>query len=150
MTVKNNNQLIKIMTLLMLVNTQSRRFGVLSIDLIIDQVKEPLLKKGLQMFVNGRDDRNIRDTLSVEIGSSDNYQNLVVEGVCMLASWANNFCISLMQEKFNIYLSTEDQIKLEVTTKEVLDDWKDHSETIEGGNQVIIEHLQRYEKWINY
>ena len=86
MTVKNNNQLIKIMTLLMLVNTQSRRFGVLSIDLIIDQVKEPLLKKGLQMFVNGRDDRNIRDTLSVEIGSSDNYQNLVVEGVCMLAS----------------------------------------------------------------
>ncbi|MAJ75268.1 hypothetical protein CMK13_20015 [Candidatus Poribacteria bacterium] len=86
MTVKNNNQLIKIMTLLILVNTQSRRFGILSIDLIIDQVKEPLLKKGLQMFVNGRDDRNIRDTLSVEIGSSDNYQNLVVEGVCMLAS----------------------------------------------------------------
>ena len=86
MTVKNNNQLIETMTLLMLVNTQSRRFGVLSIDLIIDQVKEPLLKKGLQMFVNGRDDRNIRDTLSVEIGSSDNYQNLVVEGVCMLAS----------------------------------------------------------------
>ena len=86
MTVKNNNQLIEIMTLLMLVSTQSRRFGVLSIDLIIDQVKEPLLKKGLQMFVNGRDDRNIRDTLSVEIGSSDNYQNLVVEGVCMLAS----------------------------------------------------------------
>ena len=88
MTIKNNDndQLIEIMTLLMLVNTQSRRFGVLSIDLIIDQVKEPLLKKGLQMFVNGRDDRNIRDTLSVEIGSSDNYQNLVVESVCMLAS----------------------------------------------------------------
>ena len=86
MTVKNNNQLIEIMILLMLVNTQSRRLGVLSIDLIIDQVKEPLLKKGLQMFVNGRDDRNIRDTLSVEIGSSNNYQNLVIEGVCMLAS----------------------------------------------------------------
>ena len=51
-----------------------------------------------------------------------------------------------MQEKFNIYLSTEDQIKLEVRTKEVLDNWKDHSETIEGGNQVIIEYLQRYEK----
>ena len=86
MTVKNNAQLIETMTLLILVNTQSRRFGVLSIDLMIGQVKEPLLKKGLQMFVNGRDDRNIRDTLSVEIGSSDNYQNLVVEGVCMLAS----------------------------------------------------------------
>jgi len=51
-----------------------------------------------------------------------------------------------MQEKFNIYLSTEDQIKLEVMIKEVLDDWEDHSETIERGNQVIIEHLQRYEK----
>ena len=86
MTAKNNAQLIETITLLILVNTQSRRFGVLSIDLIIDQVKEPLLKKGLQMFVNGRDDRNIRDNLSVEIGSSDNYQNLVVEGVCMLAS----------------------------------------------------------------
>ena len=86
MTVKNNAQLIETMTLLILVNTQCFHCGVLSIDLIIDQVKEPLLKKGLQMFVNGRDDRNIRDTLSVEIGSSDNYQNLVVEGVCMLAS----------------------------------------------------------------
>ena len=52
----------------------------------------------------------------------------------------------MIQEKFNIYLSTEDQIKLEVMTKEVSDDWKGHSETIEGGNQVIIEHLQRYEK----
>ena len=86
MTVKNNNQLIEIMTLLMLVNTQSRRFGVLSIDLIIDQVKEPLLKKGLQMFVNGRDDRNIRDTLSTEVDTIDVYRNVVVEGVCILAS----------------------------------------------------------------
>ena len=86
MTVKNNAQLIGKMTLLILVNIQCLQCGVLSIDLIIDQVKEPLLKKGLQMFVNGRDDRNIRDALSVEIGSSDNYQNLVVEGVCMLAS----------------------------------------------------------------
>ena len=86
MTVKNNAQLIEIMTLLILVNTQCLQCGVLSIDLMIDQVKESLLKKGLQMFVNGRDDRNIRDALSVEIGSSDNYQNLVVEGVCMLAS----------------------------------------------------------------
>jgi len=24
--------------------------------------------------------------------------------------------------------------------------WKDYSETIEGGNQVIIEYLKRYEK----
>ena len=76
MTIKNNDndQLIETMTLLMLVNTQSRRFGVLSIDLIIDQVKEPLLKKGLQMFVNGRDDENIKDVLSVEIRTSNNFK----------------------------------------------------------------------------
>ena len=121
MTVKNNNQLIEIMTLLMLVNTQSRWFGVLSIDLIIDQVKEPLLKKGLQMFVNDRDDKNIKDTLNEDLYLKDDYQNLVMEGVCMLASWTNNFCVSLMKEKFKTYLSTEDQVKLEVRTKGVLD-----------------------------
>ena len=38
-----------------------------------------------------------------------------------------------MQEKFNTYLSTEDQIKLEVMTKEVLDDWEEWIE-IEGTN----------------
>ena len=35
-----------------------------------------------------------------------------------------------MQEKFNIYLSTKDQIKLEVMTKEVLDNWKDHKQML--------------------
>ena len=145
MTLKNNDndQLIETMTLLMLVNTQSRRFGVLSIDLMIGQVKEPLLKKGLQMFVNGRNDENIKDVLSAEVSTSDDYQNLVVEGVCMLAS---SKPATILEEKFKTYLSTEDQVKLEVMTKGVLDDWKDRSETIEGGNQVIIEHLKRYEK----
>ena len=87
MTLKNNDndQLIETMTLLMLVNTQSRRFGVLSIDLMIGQVKEPLLKKGLQMFVNDRDDKNIKDTLNEDLYLKDDCQNLVVEGVCMLA-----------------------------------------------------------------
>ena len=145
MTLKNNDndQLIETMTLLMLVNTQSRRFGVLSIDLMIGQVKEPLLKKGLQMFVNGRNDENIKDALSAEVSTSDDYQNLVVEGVCMLAS---SKPATILEEKFRTYLSTEDQLKLEVMTKGVFDDWKDRSETIEGGNQVIIEHLKRYEK----
>ena len=145
MTLKNNDndQLIETMTLLMLVNTQSRRFGVLSIDLMIGQVKEPLLKKGLQMFVNGRNDENIKDVLSAEVSTSDDYQNLVVEGVCMLAS---SKPATILEEKFKTYLSTEDQVKLEVTIKGVLDDWKDHSETIEGGNQVIIEHLKQHEK----
>ena len=146
MTLKNNDndQLIETMTLLMLVNTQSRRFGVLSIDLMIGQVKEPLLKKGLQMFVNGRNDENIKDVLSAEVSTSDDYQNLVVDGVCMLAS---SKPATILEEKFKTYLSTEDQVKLEVVmTKGVFDDWKDHSETIEGGNQVIIEHLKQHEK----
>ena len=145
MTLKNNDndQLIETMTLLILVNTQSRRFGVLSIDLMIGQVKEPLLKKGLQMFVDGYDAESIKDVLSAEVSTSDDYQNLVVEGVCMLAS---SKPATILEEKFKTYLSTEDQLKLEVMTKGVFDDWKDHSETIEGGNQVIIEHLKRYEK----
>ena len=143
MTAKNNAQLIETITLLMLVNTQCLQCGALSIDLMIDQVKEPSLKKGLKMFVNGRNDENIKDVLSAEVRTSDDYQNLVVEGVCMLAS---SKPATILEEKFKTYLSTEDQVKLEVTIKGVLDDWKDHSETIEGGNQVIIEHLKRHEK----
>ena len=145
MTLKNNDsdQLIETMTLLILVNTQCLQCGVLSIDLMIDQVKEPFLKKGLQMFVDGYDAESIKDVLSVEVSTSDDYQNLVVEGVCMLAS---SKPATILEEKFKTYLSTEDQLKLEVMTKGVFDDWKDRSETIEGGNQVIIEHLKRYEK----
>ena len=85
MTAKNNAQLIETITLLILVNIQSLQCGVLSIDLMIDQVREPSLKKGLQMFVNDRDDKNIKDTLNEDLYLKDDCQNLVVEGVCMLA-----------------------------------------------------------------
>ena len=85
MTAKNNAQLIETITLLILVNIQSLQCGVLSIDLMIDQVREPSLKKGLQMFVNDRDDKNIKDTLNEDFYLKDDCQNLVVEGVCMLA-----------------------------------------------------------------
>ena len=85
MTAKNDAQLIETITLLILVNIQSLQCGVLSIDLMIDQVREPSLKKGLQMFVNDRDDENIKDTLNEDLYLKDDYQNLVVEGVCMLA-----------------------------------------------------------------
>ena len=85
MTAKNNAQLIETITLLILVNIQSLQCGVLSIDLMIDQVREPSLKKGLQMFVNDRDDGNIKDTLNEDLYLKDDCQNLVVEGVCMLA-----------------------------------------------------------------
>ena len=145
MTVKNNDndQLIETMTSLMLIHYQCHQHGCLCIQTVTDQVKEPLLKKGLQMFVDGYDAESIKDVLSVEVSTSDDYQNLVVEGVCMLAS---SKPATILEEKFKTYLSTEDQVKLEVMTKGVLDDWKDRSETIEGGNQVIIEHLKRYEK----
>ena len=85
MTAKNNAQLIETITLLMLVNTQCLQRGVLSIDMMIDQVREPSLKKGLQMFVNDRDDKNIKDTLNEDLYLKDDCQNLVVEGVCMVA-----------------------------------------------------------------
>ena len=85
MTAKNNAQLIETITLLILVNIQSLQCGVLSIDLMIDQVRESSLKKGLQMFVNDRDDENIKDTLNEDLYLKDDCQNLVVEGVCMLA-----------------------------------------------------------------
>ncbi len=145
MTLKNNDndQLIETMTSLMLIHYQCHQHGCLCIQTVTDQVKEPLLKKGLQMFVDGYDAESIKDVLSVEVRTSDDYQNLVVEGVCMLAS---SKPATILEEKFKTYLSTEDQLKLEVMTKGVFDDWKDHSETIEGGNQVIIEHLKRYEK----
>ena len=145
MIVKNNDndQLIETMTSLMLIHYQCHQHGCLCIQTVADQVKEPLLKKGLQMFVDGYDAESIKDVLSVEVSTSDDYQNLVVEGVCMLAS---SKPATILEEKFKTYLSTEDQLKLEVMTKGVFDDWKDHSETIEGGNQVIIEHLKRHEK----
>ena len=145
MTVKNNDndQLIETMTSLMLIHYQCHQHGCLCIQTVTDQVKEPLLKKGLQMFVDGYDAESIKDVLSAEVSTSDDYQNLVVEGVCMLAS---NKPATILEEKFKTYLSTEDQVKLEVMTKGVLDDWKARSETIEGGNQVIIEHLKRHEK----
>ena len=145
MTVKNNDndQLIETMTSLMLIHYQCHQHGCLCIQTVTDQVKEPLLKKGLQMFVDGYDAESIKDVLSAEVSTSDDYQNLVVEGVCMLAS---SKPATILEEKFKTYLSTEDQLKLEVMTKGVFDDWKDHSETIEGGNQVIIEHLKRHEK----
>ena len=86
MTAKNNAQLIETITLLMLVNTQCLQRGVLSIGMMIDQVREPSLKKGLQMFVNDQDDKNIKDALNEDLYLKNDYQNLVVEGVCMPAS----------------------------------------------------------------
>ena len=38
------------------------------------------------MFVNDQDDKNIKDPLNEDLYLKNDYQNLVVEGVCMPAS----------------------------------------------------------------
>ena len=137
MTLKNHDsdQLIETMTLLILVNTQCLQCGVLSIDLMIDQVKEPFLKKGLLMIPDGYDAEYIKETLSTEVDTTDVYRNLVVEGIAMIASstWTNHLCISVMQEKFKTYLSTEGQVRLDLMVKEVLKVWEEWVE-IKGVN----------------
>jgi len=137
-----NSQLTKTMTLLTLIYTHCGRYTVLSLEPIINQVKDPFLQQGLLMVSEGCGAEYIKETLNAQVNSKDVYKNLVLEGLCMISKGMGRE----MQEKFKTYLSTEDQVKLEVMIKGVLGDWKDHSETIEGGNQVIIEHLERYEK----
>ena len=86
MTEKNTIELIETMSSLMLIGHQCRQGGVLSVEPMIDQVKEPLLKQSLQMFINGRDAENIKETLNAEVDTTDVYRSLVVEGVWMIAS----------------------------------------------------------------
>ena len=127
MTVKNNTELIETMTLLILVCIQCRQHSVLSIDLIIDQVKDPFLKKGLQMIPDGVGLEYIKETLNTEVDPTDVYRNLVVEGTTMIAGGES---LVVMEKRFKTYLSTEDQVKLEVMVKEFLKDWKDSVQTI--------------------
>ncbi len=49
MTEKNNVKLIETMSLLMLISSQARQGGILTIAPIVDQVKESFLQKSLQM-----------------------------------------------------------------------------------------------------
>ena len=86
MTIKNNAQLIETMTLLILVNTQWLQCGVLSIDLMIDQVKEPFLKKGLYWWLLMVMIPNVKVTLSTEVDTIDVYRNVVVDGINMISS----------------------------------------------------------------
>ena len=88
MTLKNNGneQLIETMTSLMLIHYQYRQHGCLCIQTVVDQLKEPFLKKGLQMFVDGIGPEYIKDALKEDLHPNNVYQNLVVEGICMLSS----------------------------------------------------------------
>ena len=75
-----------------------------------------LSQKGV---TDGYDTKYVKETLSTEVDTIDVYRNLVVDGINMIASstWTNHLCISLMQEKFNTYLSTEDQVTLDIMVK---------------------------------
>ena len=83
---------------------------------------------------------NTRTEKIVTVKNNDNDQLIETMTSLMLIhyQYRQHGCLCLQ--------TVVDQLKLEVTIKGVLDDWKDHSETIEGGNQVIIEHLKRHEK----
>ena len=78
--------------------------------------QETLSPKGV---TDGYDTKYVKETLSTEVDTIDVYRNLVVDGINMIASstWTNHLCISLMQEKFNTYLSTEDQVTLDIMVK---------------------------------
>ena len=122
MTEKNNVRLIETMSSLMLISSQARQGGILTIVPIVDQVKESFLQKSLQMAIDGYDPESIKETLNTEIDSTNAYKRLVVEGVCMLAS---NETTEVMEERFKTYLSAEDQAKLDVRAKDLLEDWKE-------------------------
>ena len=122
MTEKNNVRLIETMSSLMLISSQARQGGILTIVPIVDQVKESFLQKSLQMAIDDYDPESIKETLNTEIDSTNAYKRLVVEGVCMLAS---NETTEVMEERFKTYLSAEDQAKLDVRAKDLLEDWKE-------------------------
>ena len=113
------------MSTLILIGHQCRQGGVLSVEAMIDQVKEPSLKVCLQMVLDGRSPQDIKETLQAEVDSRDIYGNLVVEGVTMIAGSETT---EVMEERFKTYLSTEDQAKLDIRAKGVLRDWAEKRE----------------------
>ena len=133
-----NSQLIKTMTSLMLIYTHCGRYTVLSLEPIINQVKDPYHQQGLLMISEGYDAKYIKETLNAEVDSKDVYRSLVPEGLCMISRGMGRE----LEEKFKTYLSTEDQVKLEVMAKEVLKDWKDHAQSKEDSFRITIEHLK--------
>lgn len=50
----------------------SRREGLLALEDSLPQIKEPFVRKGLQLLVDGADPERIRDVLDVDIGTYEN------------------------------------------------------------------------------
>ena len=112
MTVKDNTQLIEIMTLLIKIQVRSCTEGILAIEPMVKKVRDPFLKKGLMMCTYGYGIEYIKETLQSEINSSGTYYNILVEGIVMVA---NQFADPprMMLERFKSHLSTESQLKLD-------------------------------------
>jgi chemotaxis protein MotA len=70
---KHNMELIETMTLLIEMQAQSCRWGIFSIEPMVEEVSEPFLKKGLIMCINGYNSESIRMTLTLEVDSTDIY-----------------------------------------------------------------------------
>ena len=70
---KHNMELIETMTLLIEMQAQFCRWGIFSIEPMVEEVSEPFLKKGLIMCINGYNSESIRITLTLEVDSTDIY-----------------------------------------------------------------------------
>ena len=91
---------------------------------MVEQISEPFLKKSLMMFLYGYNSEGIRMTLTPEVGSTDVYRNLVIEGVIMLTNqFADN--PTVMLKKFKSALTPEDQTKLDSMAGKMVEEWEE-------------------------
>lgn len=66
---KRSTKLVETMTLLIEIQAQSCRSGMLAIKPMVEQVSDPFLTKGLQMCANGYDSETIKMNLKAEVDS---------------------------------------------------------------------------------
>ena len=53
----------------------ARKNGLLALEAVVESVRDPFIKKGLQMLVDGTDPEKIRSTLELEIGAVEHHDN---------------------------------------------------------------------------
>ena len=124
---KRSIELIETLTLLIEIQFKSCCYGVFGIEPMVEQISEPFLKKSLMMFLYGYNSEGIRMTLTPEVGSTDVYRNLVIEGVIMLTNqFADN--PTVMLKKFKSALPPEDQTKLDSMAGEMVEEWEEMCE----------------------
>ena len=60
-------------------STTARREGLLSLERLLDQVRDPYLAKGLRLIVDGVDPFKLREILDVEISAYETNQRLAIK-----------------------------------------------------------------------